>query len=170
MGIFAPLVGFLVDRFGSRKLLLAVTMVIGLGLLVLSMTRSLAMFYMSFLLIALGVTFLIMGAGLLFFSFVRDVRLIVLFLLLFSPGFGGSMVLRGAIIGEHFGKASFGKMIGIVLGSASLGGIIGPTLAGYAFDRLGSYALVWQGLSVARAAAILLIAWMKPSRQVQEQV
>ena len=54
MGIFAPIVGFLVDRFGSRKLLLGGSIVIGIGLLILSFTQSLLMFYMSFLFIALG--------------------------------------------------------------------------------------------------------------------
>jgi len=345
MGIFAPIVGFLVDRFGSRKLLLGGSVVIGLGLLTLSLTRSLAMFYMSFLLIAfgaggctsvvtmtavanwfqkniglalgimasgfgasglviplivaliddfgwrltlvilglgmwaigvplsmvvrsrsessredgdskdefqtggveinlrdamrsrsfiflnvaetvrmmavtavvvhlmpylsslgferstggvvaaslplvsifgrfgfgwlgdrtekravLGATFLIMGAGLVVFSFVRDPWMIVLFLLLFSPGFGGSMVLRGAILREYFGRASFGKMIGIVLGSASVGGILGPTLAGYAFDRVGTYTSVWQAMSLVCAFATVLMVWIKPSAPVRQPV
>ncbi len=54
MGIFAPLVGFLVDRFGSRKLIFLGTVIVGLGLILLSFTRSLAMFYGSFLLISFG--------------------------------------------------------------------------------------------------------------------
>lgn len=343
MGIFAPIVGFLVDRFGSRKLLLGGSVVIGLGLLTLSLTRSLTMFYMSFLLIALGAggctsvvtmtavanwfqkniglalgimasgfgasgliiplivalidrfgwrltlvilgfgmwaigmplslmvrnrsespggeggpdgnaefqtpnvevglkeavrsrsflflniaeivrmmavtavvvhlmpylsslgierstagvvaaalplvsifgrfgfgwlgdrmdkravlgsTFLIMGSGLVVFSLVRDLGVIVLFLLLFSPGFGGSMVLRGAILREYFGRASFGKMIGIVLGSASLGGIVGPTLAGYVFDQVGSYVPVWLAMSAVCALAMILVIWIKPLSRI----
>ena len=54
MGIFAPFIGVLVDRFGSRKLILSGTITIGFGLLLLSLTQSLAMFYGSFLLIAFG--------------------------------------------------------------------------------------------------------------------
>ena len=54
MGIFAPIVGFFVDRFGSKNLLLAGTIISGMGLLLLSMTQSLTMFYASFLLLALG--------------------------------------------------------------------------------------------------------------------
>jgi MFS family permease len=54
MGLFAPLVGFLVDRFGSRKLIFWGTITVGFGLLLLSFTQSLAMFYSSFLLIAFG--------------------------------------------------------------------------------------------------------------------
>ena len=54
MGFIAPLVGFLVDRFGSRKLILYGTITVGIGLIFLSLTQSLAMFYGSFLLVAFG--------------------------------------------------------------------------------------------------------------------
>ena len=54
MGIFAPLIGFLVDRFGARKLVFYGTIAVGLRLILLSLTQSLAMFYASFLLIAFG--------------------------------------------------------------------------------------------------------------------
>ena len=54
MGVFAPFVGFLVDRFGPRKLIFWGIITVGLGLILLSLTKSLAMFYGSFLLIAFG--------------------------------------------------------------------------------------------------------------------
>jgi OFA family oxalate/formate antiporter-like MFS transporter len=53
-GVFSPIVGFLADRFGSRKLILYGTITVGFGLILLSLTQSLAMFYGSFLLIAFG--------------------------------------------------------------------------------------------------------------------
>lgn len=114
--------------------------------------------------VVLAAAFLILGGGLLVFSKVGEIKMVVLFLLLFSPGFGGSMVVRGAILREYFGKASFGKMLGIVLGSASIGGILGPTLAGYAFDRLGGYTLVWQLMSAVSMMAVVLALRMKPSQ------
>jgi sugar phosphate permease len=54
MGIFAPLVGFLVDRFGARKLVFFGMATIGCGLILLSSIQSLAMFYCAFLVIAFG--------------------------------------------------------------------------------------------------------------------
>jgi MFS family permease len=54
MGLFAPFVGFLADRFGSRKLILYGTITVGFGLTFLGLTQSLAMFYGSFLLLAFG--------------------------------------------------------------------------------------------------------------------
>jgi MFS family permease len=113
--------------------------------------------------IVMATTFVMMSAGAFTFCYVHSTGLLLLFLLLFAPGFGGSMVLRGAILQEYFGTAYFGKMIGIVMGSASIGGIVGPTLAGWAFDTLGSYTLVWYGLCGITGAAILLIIKMKPA-------
>lgn len=94
----------------------------------------------------LALSFLFMGTGLVAFCFVEVKALLLLFLLLFAPGFGGGMVLRGAILRDYFGRGSFGKLMGVVMGSASVGGIIGPTLAGWTFDTLGSYKPVWLGL------------------------
>jgi MFS family permease len=113
--------------------------------------------------IVMAITFFMMSGGAFVFCYVHSTGVLLLFLLLFAPGFGGSMVLRGAILQEYFGTASFGKMIGIVMGSASIGGIIGPTLAGWAFDTLGSYTLVWYGLCAISGAAIFLIMKMKPA-------
>jgi MFS family permease len=54
-GILAPLIGFLVDRWGPRRLLTFGILIVGLGLVLLSQVNSLAMFYTSFILIALGI-------------------------------------------------------------------------------------------------------------------
>lgn len=115
-------------------------------------------------------TFFMMSAGAFVFCYVHSIGILLLFLLLFAPGFGGSMVLRGAILQEYFGTAYFGKMIGIVMGSASIGGIIGPTLAGWAFDTTGSYTSVWYGLCGISGAAIVLIMKMKPTVSPSERV
>jgi OFA family oxalate/formate antiporter-like MFS transporter len=54
MSLLAPLVGFLVDRYGPRRLALLGVIAVGLGFFVLSLTRSLWMFYGSFILIGFG--------------------------------------------------------------------------------------------------------------------
>jgi MFS family permease len=111
-------------------------------------------------------TFLLMGGGVLAFSYAHSVVVLCLFVLFFSLGFGGSMVLRGAILREYFGKTSFGRMLGIIMGSASVGGILGPTLAGYAFDSLGSYIPVWVTFSALSVLGSFLVTRMHPIRRV----
>ena len=113
--------------------------------------------------VVMSTTFFLMSAGVFAFCYVQSFWVLMLFVLLFAPGFGGSMVLRGAILQEYFGMAYFGRMVGIVMGSASIGGIIGPTLAGWAFDTTGSYTSVWYGLCGISGAAIFLIMKMKPA-------
>jgi len=51
-----PLVGFLFDRFGPRRLIFAGAVIIGLGLLLLSRTNSIGTFYFSFFLMAMGLS------------------------------------------------------------------------------------------------------------------
>jgi len=54
LGIFAPVIGFLVDRFGARRLLFLGTLSIGFGFILLSLTSTLGMFYGAFILIGAG--------------------------------------------------------------------------------------------------------------------
>jgi len=56
MGILAPVAGFLVDRFGPRRLIFCGTLTTGFGLILLSQTNSLTMFYGAFVLLALGLS------------------------------------------------------------------------------------------------------------------
>ena len=84
-----------------------------------------------------------MGVGLLAFCVAKATWAILLFLVFFSSGSGGTIILRGAILREYFGRRSLGKMLGVIMGFGSLGGIIGPTVAGWAFDAMGSYQFIW---------------------------
>jgi len=106
-------------------------------------------------------TFCIISLGMLAFCYVQVIWVVFVFLLLFSPGYGGSIVLRGAILREYFGRNSFGKMIGITMGSASIGGIIGPTVAGWAFDTFESYHFVWLVFCGLSGLAIHLVLKIK---------
>ena len=54
MSFLAPIVGFLVDRYGPRRLCLCGIFTIGVGFLLLSLTRTLWMFYAGIVLIAFG--------------------------------------------------------------------------------------------------------------------
>jgi MFS family permease len=93
--------------------------------------------------ILLAMGYCLMSLGLLVFCYVQVRWLIFPLLFIFSPGLGGIMVLRAAILQEYYGRDSFGKILGIIMGAGSIGGIIGPTLAGWVYDSLGSYYPVW---------------------------
>ena len=56
IGIFAPVVGILVDRWGPRRLMFGGIFVTTAGLILLSATTSLGVFYGAFALIAIGMS------------------------------------------------------------------------------------------------------------------
>ncbi|MFC1861787.1 MFS transporter [Chloroflexota bacterium] len=56
-GIFGPVAGFLLDRVGARKLMIAGWFVAGLGFILMSRINSLWEFYGSFLVLAIGMSF-----------------------------------------------------------------------------------------------------------------
>ena len=113
----------------------------------------------------LAATYGLMAAGMLSFCSVQITWIMILFLLLFPPGFGGTMVLRGALLREFYGRAVFGKMLGIVMGSAAMGGVIGPTLAGWVYDTTGSYRKIWLLFSGFLLIAFFLSLRFRPTRK-----
>jgi MFS family permease len=110
----------------------------------------------------MAVTIGLIILGMLALSFVHMRWMIIPFLILYSFGHGGSMVIRAAIVREYFGRDSFGKMLGIIMGSASIGGIIGPTLAGWSYDTWGSYQPSWHVFWGLLSIGIILTLKLKP--------
>jgi len=115
--------------------------------------------------IAMAIAICFMGIGMLLFCYVKTGWVIVLFLFLFAPGWGGTMILRGAILREYFGRHHFSKILGINVGFAAVGGIIGPTLAGWVFDTFGSYYFIWLVFALLFVLALGLILKIKPMKE-----
>ncbi|MBU4001303.1 MAG: MFS transporter, partial [Proteobacteria bacterium] len=112
--------------------------------------------------IALGFGLICLGL-LMFLKINSTMIFVVVFIVAFPIGYGGGMSLRGAIIREYFGRASFGKMVGLTMGVSSVAGIIGPTLGGWVFDHFGSYHPLWVGFIFLNALGIVLILRVKPA-------
>jgi len=55
-GLLAPIFGMLIDRWGPRRLIFTGSIILSLGLLLLSRTTSLLMYYTAFSVIAVGVS------------------------------------------------------------------------------------------------------------------
>ena len=93
----------------------------------------------------------------------KDLWELYLFALVFGFGWGNQAVLRVGITSEVFGLASLGLVMGILGFAESGAATFGSFFAGYIFDVLGSYQLVfWAGIGVSIAGIIL--AWLlKPA-------
>ena len=111
-------------------------------------------------LVATG-AFVMMGFGLLCLGYVPlETWLLVPFIVLFSIGYGGNMVMRPSLGREYFGKTNFGTIFGLITVIAGLGNIIGPTLAGWVYDNWGSYQDIWfafAGFAIVAVISMLTI-------------
>ena len=105
----------------------------------------------------IALSYSMMGIGMLALCYADLINMIYLFLFFFSIGFGGVAVLRGAFLREFYGKYNFGKLLRIMMGFGACGGIIGPTMAGYVFDKTGSYYSIWLAFSVFIVLSIVFV-------------
>jgi OFA family oxalate/formate antiporter-like MFS transporter len=113
-------------------------------------------------------TYCLLGIGTVAFAYIYVTWLIFPFLLMFSPALGAALPLRGAVVREYFGRASFGSLLGAMNGIGAIGGIIGPFVAGWTFDNLMSYRPIWLTLAGTTFIAVVLILRIKPNYQISE--
>jgi sugar phosphate permease len=107
-----------------------------------------------------------MSVGMLCFYFIPSLGtwLLIPFLALFGTGYGGCSILRPGLAREYFGRRNFGTILGMATGVAMLGSISGAPLAGWVFDRWGSYQAVWLAFTFAPVFALLLLLTVAPVR------
>lgn len=119
-------------------------------------------------LIAIALSLQAVGLFLLALIGVETTWLIVPFLLIYAPGYGGPIPLRSALQADYFGVRSFGTILGLMSVVSHSAGIISPILAGWIFDVTGSYDLAWQLFALATLPAIPLMLLAKPPKVKQE--
>ncbi|MSQ12570.1 MAG: MFS transporter [Dehalococcoidia bacterium] len=86
--------------------------------------------------------------------------LVVLFVTLFGPGFGGTVPLRPLLIMQRFGPRAFGAINGLTQSAAVGTGVIGPILYGRIFDVTGAYDLALYISMAGVAASIPFALWL----------
>jgi MFS family permease len=101
-------------------------------------------------------SFLMTTGALLLALWANSLWMLYSFALLFGLAWGNQAVLRFSVVSEAFGLASLGLIMG-VLGIAESGSAtLGAYMAGYIFDRMGNYQLIfWIGVAVSLAGALL---------------
>lgn len=85
------------------------------------------------------IALVMMIAGLLVLSVADRPWIVIPFLALYAPAYGGLAALASALRGDYFGVRAFGTISGAMGPITTLGTIIGPLFAGYVFDTTGSY-------------------------------
>jgi len=113
----------------------------------------------------LAVAFLLQGLGILIFAAVHSPWQAVVFLVVFTPGWGGAVPVVPALLAEYFGLRALGGIQGMLLAIAMLGAIIGPIFAGGVYDVMDSYrpAFVLLALTAVTGAVVILMMGRRPT-------
>jgi len=98
--------------------------------------------------------------GLLIFAVVHSPWQAVVFLAVFTPGFGGAIPVMPALLTEYFGLRAFGTIQGLVMAAAMLGAFTGPIFAGAAYDMMDTYRLAFLILALITLTAAVLVQMM----------
>ncbi|HVN23378.1 MAG TPA: MFS transporter [Syntrophorhabdales bacterium] len=108
-------------------------------------------------------SFVMTTGALLIALWAKDLWMLYAYALIFGLAWGNQAVLRFSVASEAFGLASLGLIVGVLGVAESGSATVGAYIAGYIFDRMGHYDLIfWIGVVVSAAGA-LLAALLKPA-------
>lgn len=77
--------------------------------------------------------------GILFLLGANSIELVYIFALIYGISYGGDLGLEALLVGEYFGRSSFGTIWGSMMIAVAFGNSCGPALAGYLFDITKDY-------------------------------
>ena len=105
----------------------------------------------------LTAAWILQGSGILIFAAVESPWHAVIFLFVFTPGYGGAITMLPALLSEYFGLRALGGIQGLLWGAGVLGGFAGPILAGVVYDGVDSYRPAFLAMALAAFTAVVLI-------------
>ena len=108
----------------------------------------------------LAAAHLFTAVGIVLLATVQSAWQVPLYLIIFAPGWGGSISVRPALQAEYFGLRAFGGIQGLMYFVASVGSFTGPIFAGAIYDMGDSYrpAFLIMGLAALAAVPAVLMA------------
>lgn len=104
------------------------------------------------------------AVGILILAGISSPLLLLPFLLVFAPGFGGPIPVRPALQADHFGLDAMGSIQGLLQFIGTIGALIGPIFVGGLVDLTGTYRAPYLVLSVCAALAAPLILALPRAR------
>jgi len=116
--------------------------------------------------------FLLQALGILLFAFATAWWQLVLFLVLYPAGYGGTIPVRPAFQAEYFGRRALGTIMGFTFFITTVGSVVGPVFVGWMYDVLESYRLAFViTASISLAAIPLVLSIPRPrARDARQDV
>jgi predicted MFS family arabinose efflux permease len=111
-------------------------------------------------------SFVSFTVGMFLFAYTGEARLwlIVPFVVAFSSGWGFSVTSRITLLRESFGRASFGAVLGFNSTIMMIGNVSGAPIAGWTYDRFGSYQGAWLVFGAITLVGMML-AFTTPTKR-----
>jgi len=100
--------------------------------------------------------------------FTRTEWMLYVFAVFFGLFWGVRTTAINGILGSFFGMRSVGDLIGITSAIGNIFGAFVPYIAGYVFDSLGSYTMVFLSLALLLLVAGILITTIKKPAEAQD--
>jgi len=94
----------------------------------------------------------------------RNPNLLWLYAIAYGLGLGGQVIVLPVLASRCFGELHFSKIIGLVMSGFAVGILIGIPVAGWSFDRLGSYEPAFFGCMLVfllSGVAAFFIRWKR---------
>ncbi|HSG30722.1 MAG TPA: MFS transporter [Thermodesulfobacteriota bacterium] len=115
----------------------------------------------------LFICFFVQSSSIIILLLFKDIEYYFIFGLLFGFFYSGWVPIFPMILGDFFGLKALGAIYGFFGTSFSIAAIIGPILAGYLFDRTGSYFYPFLiAIIICYLAALLTFFIKKPERKI----
>lgn len=106
--------------------------------------------------------FFILISSLLWLQVAESLWSLYLFAAVYGIAHGGFFTAISPLVAEIFGTDAHGAIFGIVVFSGTTGGAIGPVVAGFMFDKLGSYNEVFWIIEILSCIGLGLILLLRP--------
>lgn len=109
------------------------------------------------------ISFTLNSLGLLILAFItpEQTLLIVLFIIIYGVGWGGSVVLLAGLLNSYFGIKKLSTIIGFCGVITMIGFITGAPLTGWIFDKWGNYQPAWLVLAGILGIATFFFAGLR---------
>ena len=108
-----------------------------------------------------AISFSLMAISFFWLLAARETWELYLFAAILGLSWGGMQVLFSPLVAELFGLKAHGVILGAAAFGGSVGATLGPLLAGYMFDKTGSYSLVFIICAVLSIIAVVLALLVK---------
>jgi MFS family permease len=107
--------------------------------------------------------------GLIIFVLARNINHILIFVIIFGAGYGGSIPVSTSLRASYFGRKAYATITGYTTFFQAISNVVYPIFAGWSYDVSGSYSFAFSLITGIQMLAIIFMFFAtKPTPPTQE--